>query len=197
MHRPHILARLLLALAVPTVGALAAIGVAGAADGDSRPVQIVPASSSVEDVSGPCDEAEHANDPRCTGVVAPRTTAPTPTVGTTPTTVNGRSGVDISGPCDEAEHANDPRCTGVVAPRTTAPTPTTVNRRSGVDISGPCDEAEHANDPRCTGGVVTDDNRGPGSSGRGDDDRSDDDSGHGSDDGADDDHGSGGHGSDD
>src|SRR4029077_19416864 len=22
----------------------------------------------VEDVSGPCDEAEHANDPRCTGV---------------------------------------------------------------------------------------------------------------------------------
>jgi hypothetical protein len=24
-----------------------------------------------EDISGPCDDAEHANDPRCTGVAAP------------------------------------------------------------------------------------------------------------------------------
>jgi hypothetical protein len=54
-----------------------------------------------EDISGPCDEAEHANDPRCTGVI-----------------VQGNAGgqaqtrVDVSGPCDEAEHANDPRCTG-------------------------------------------------------------------------------------
>jgi hypothetical protein len=51
------------------------------------------------DVSGPCDEAEHANDPRCTG-----TTAPVP--------AQPQGDVDISGPCDEAEHANDPRCTG-------------------------------------------------------------------------------------
>ena len=29
------------------------------------------AASTVEDVSGPCDEAEHANDPRCTGVARP------------------------------------------------------------------------------------------------------------------------------
>jgi hypothetical protein len=28
-----------------------------------------------EDVSGPCDEAEHANDPRCTGATAPQTQA--------------------------------------------------------------------------------------------------------------------------
>ena len=27
-------------------------------------------SNSVEDISGPCDEAEHANDPRCTGAAA-------------------------------------------------------------------------------------------------------------------------------
>jgi hypothetical protein len=52
------------------------------------------------DISGPCDEAEHANDPRCGGQ-APATQAP------------AQGGVDISGPCDEAEHANDPRCTGV------------------------------------------------------------------------------------
>ena len=57
-----------------------------------------------EDISGPCDEAEHANDPRCSGV-APATTT---TVGD-----DDEAGEDISGPCDEAEHANDPRCTGV------------------------------------------------------------------------------------
>jgi hypothetical protein len=59
-----------------------------------------------EDISGPCDEAEHANDPRCAGV-APATTT---TVGD-----DDEAGEDISGPCDEAEHANDPRCTGAQA----------------------------------------------------------------------------------
>lgn len=53
------------------------------------------------DISGPCDEAEHANDPRCAGVVLPA-----PAAGA------AAGGVDISGPCDELEHANDPRCTG-------------------------------------------------------------------------------------
>jgi hypothetical protein len=57
------------------------------------------------DISGPCDEAEHANDPRCAGVAVPNQGAGAP-----------QGGVDISGPCDEPEHANDPRCTGV-APR--------------------------------------------------------------------------------
>ncbi|HET8820347.1 MAG TPA: hypothetical protein VFM57_02295 [Thermoleophilaceae bacterium] len=52
------------------------------------------------DISGPCDEAEHANDPRCTGQ-APAAGSQAPAAG-----------VDISGPCDEAEHANDPRCAG-------------------------------------------------------------------------------------
>jgi len=54
------------------------------------------------DISGPCDEAEHANDPRCNGQApaAGGDQAPAP------------NGVDISGPCDEPEHASDPRCTG-------------------------------------------------------------------------------------
>ena len=59
-----------------------------------------------EDISGPCDEAEHANDPRCAGVAPATTTA----VGD-----DDEAGEDISGPCDEAEHANDPRCTGAQA----------------------------------------------------------------------------------
>jgi hypothetical protein len=59
-----------------------------------------------DDVSGPCDEAEHAGDPRCTGQAAPpRLDDNAPAQG----------GVDISGPCDEAEHAGDPRCTGAPA----------------------------------------------------------------------------------
>lgn len=57
------------------------------------------------DVSGPCDEAEHANDPRCVGAQRPEDND-----------VNDDAddnGVDdVSGPCDEAEHANDPSCTG-------------------------------------------------------------------------------------
>jgi hypothetical protein len=64
----------------------------------------------VNDISGPCDEAEHRNDPRCAGV---STTAPAPASGVTTADDDGPG--DISGPCDEAEHANDPRCTGGAA----------------------------------------------------------------------------------
>ena len=59
------------------------------------------------DISGPCDEAENRNDPRCAGVAVP------PAQGAAPAPVAPQGGVDISGPCDEPEHFNDPRCTGV------------------------------------------------------------------------------------
>ena len=62
------------------------------------------------DISGPCDEAEHRNDPGCTGATAPAP-APAPVV----TTADDDGPGDISGPCDEAEHRNDPRCTGGAA----------------------------------------------------------------------------------
>jgi hypothetical protein len=65
-------------------------------------------TDNAEDISGPCDEAEHANDSRCTGAQAP---APAPAV---PGVTTDEAGEDVSGPCDEAEHANDPRCTGGV-----------------------------------------------------------------------------------
>ncbi len=71
------------------------------------------------DISGPCDEAEHANDPRCAGQ-APSNPAPA-------NKAPAQGGVDISGPCDEAEHANDPRCTGAVGD----------HRGGGGDNSGP------------------------------------------------------------
>ena len=69
-------------------------------------------TNSVEDISGPCDEAEHANDPRCTGVDLAVTD------DSVDDSVTTNSVEDISGPCDEAEHATDPRCTGVAGTST-------------------------------------------------------------------------------
>jgi hypothetical protein len=100
-----------LTLSVALLGIFAAVVVAavGPSDGTSTlPASSTGTTETTEtdnaglDISGPCDEAEHANDPRCTGVNVPAAPAPVQ-----------RGGVDISGPCDEAEHANDPRCTGV------------------------------------------------------------------------------------
>ena len=68
-----------------------------------------PAATTAEDISGPCDEAEHRNDPRCAGASAP---APAPAPAAT---VDDDGPGDISGPCDEAEHRNDARCNGVAA----------------------------------------------------------------------------------
>jgi hypothetical protein len=81
------------------------------------------------DISGPCDKAEHANDPRCGGQ-APATQAP------------AQTGVDISGPCDEAEHANDPRCTGAPTGRVDNSGPGSVN--SGHDDDGDDDDEDHS-----------------------------------------------------
>jgi hypothetical protein len=94
------------------------------------------------DISGPCDEAEHANDPRCGGQ-APAIQAP------------AQGGVDISGPCDEAEHANDPRCTGAPSGRVDNSGPGSVN--SGRDDDADDDHGEE-------------DHSGPGHGGGGDDD---------------------------
>ena len=69
---------------VPALVVAFSVGVALAASGggDDQLAQVAPTSSTIEDstttdattttatgvdVSGPCDEAEHANDPRCTG----------------------------------------------------------------------------------------------------------------------------------
>lgn len=81
-------------------GLLAAVAVVGGLAFATGGGGSAPAPSTV-DVSGPCDEAEHANDPRCTGVT-----------GAAAGDDAREPGEDISGPCDEAEHASDPRCTG-------------------------------------------------------------------------------------
>src|ERR687891_162021 len=92
------------------------------------------------DISGPCDEAEHANDPRCTGGAPAGSSGPGP--GRDDDRGDGfrEPGEDISGPCDEAEHANDPRCTGAAPVGSSGPGPGRDDDRSGPsgpDNSGP------------------------------------------------------------
>ena len=96
----------IIALVVLGLGVGVAIAATSGRDAASErprtaPTGDVTTPAARDDVSGPCDEAEHANDPRCTGA-------------TVRTEDRAREpGEDVRGPCDEAEHANDPRCTGV------------------------------------------------------------------------------------
>ncbi len=130
---------------IAIVGALsvAAVALPGSPFDDS------PSTSG--DISGNCDEAEHANDVECggTGAVSDDDNSSTLSGDDSPSTPG-----DISGNCDEAEHANDVECggTGAVSGDDSPSTPG--------DISGNCDEAEHANDVECggTGAVSDDDN---------------------------------------
>ncbi len=142
--------------------------------------------NNVEDISGPCDEAEHADDPRCASVTVA-------TQGTQPSTSVDDSVTDSS-VTDNSVTDNSVTDNSVDDSVTDNTTDNSVD-----DISGPCDEAEHANDPRCTGAAAdSDDNSGPG---RGDDDDDDDDdddhSGHGGGDDDDDDNSGHGGGDDD
>ena len=92
--------------------------------------------TSVEDISGNCDEAEHATDDRCTGVD-----------GSDDTTVSTPDSVeDVSGNCDEAEHAGDPACggTGTVTSVDDNPhTSTSVDDNGGGSGRGGNDDGGH------------------------------------------------------
>ena len=96
-------------------------------------------SNSVEDVSGNCDEAEHANDAACAG------TATSVDDDATPNSVE-----DVSGNCDEAEHANDAACVGGGTPvdnsthTSVDDNPhTSVDDSSGHGGSGGADDSSH------------------------------------------------------
>lgn len=187
-------------LAIAVIGA----GVAVAADSSSTPVV------GVADVSGPCDELEHATDPRCAASNTPAPEDGTSRQDDVNEDARGRdaepnrdaeANEDVRGPCDEAEHAGDPRC-GAAAPvaqRQNEPEAEDRGREPEVERHDDTPAALESGDDR--GGAsgpseAGDDSRGPGPSG---DDASDEDrSGHGGggsgDDGGSD---SSGHGSDD
>jgi hypothetical protein len=155
-------------LIVALAAAFAVGGGFALADGNSPATQTLElaSTSTAGDISGPCDEAEHANDPRCTG-------QPGPVVPTGTTTVDAST--DISGPCDEAEHANDPRCTGQVGDDDNS------NRGPGGGGGG---EDNSSSGPGSGDGADDNSNSGPGS---GDDDADDDDNSNSGPGGGDDD----------
>ena len=109
------------------VALVLAVGVGVAVAAGTNGGSTTDPASTVVDVKGPCDEAEHANDPECAGAQVPEDDD-ADEQGEDANDDRGRGrdhaeddavdddddqGEDISGPCDEAEHANDPRCTGV------------------------------------------------------------------------------------
>jgi hypothetical protein len=55
--------------------ALASSGSGGGSDDPVTTARTTTGITEVEDLSGPCDEAEHRNDPRCTGTAANTTKA--------------------------------------------------------------------------------------------------------------------------
>ncbi len=132
----------------------------------------------VEDISGPCDEAEHASDPRCAtvSVVAPQAT----TANTTQATPVTQPSVSVD---DSTSNSIDDNSTNNSIDDSTSNSIDDSTSNSIDDISGPCDEAEHANDPRCTGAPLpADDNSGSGGNDDSGHHGGDDDSGHGGDD---------------
>lgn len=89
-----------LAIAVLGVSALTVASVVS--DAEPRQATLTAASSDDEpgDISGPCDEAEHANDPRCaTAPPAPagRAPAPAPPPSSAPATQTGNHVLDARG----------------------------------------------------------------------------------------------------
>jgi hypothetical protein len=132
------------------------IGAAGLSDSTSA----VPVGSVSDDISGPCDEAEHADDPACNGQPG----------GPEDHADDDGQGNDVSGPCDEAEHADDPECTGAPDDDSSGPGPG--GDHQGEDSSGPNENAGPGN---------ADDDQGDDHGHHGGDDEDDDgsDSGHG------------------
>ncbi len=114
-------------------------------------VTVATTSNTVEDVSGPCDEAEHANDPRCTGATVASTddnaTENSVDDHATENSVDDdateNSVEDVSGNCDEAEHANDASCTGVAAPAVADDSGHDVNDDNSGRHSGGSDDSGH------------------------------------------------------
>jgi hypothetical protein len=125
----------------------------------------VTTTAGVEDVSGPCDEVEHATDPRCAGVSVVADDNSVTDNSVTDNSVTDNSVTDNSVTDNSVDDDDD------------------ATSNSVEDVSGPCDEAEHVNDARCTNAAAqADDNSGRGrdNSGRGSDDSGrGDDSGHG------------------
>jgi hypothetical protein len=115
--------------------------------------------TTVEDVRGNCDEAEHANDPSCASMVLPATPAAAPALRPTVSIDDStRNSVDDSATANSVEDSThdsiddngDDDATDNSLGDDTKNSVDDTTSNSVEDVSGPCDEAEHANDPSCT-----------------------------------------------
>jgi hypothetical protein len=140
---------------------------------DNQPAPTV-TTTTAEDISGPCDEAEHANDPRCGRDKARNDDAGAHRGhGGDNEVREAEIGQDVSGPCDEAEHANDPRCaTGVPAGQLGDDEEADDDREAVDDDLGEVDNSGPGSINSGPPGEADDDGgeSGPGGGGEGDDD---------------------------
>lgn len=147
---------------------------AASQSGNSTPT-INPVKTTVQDLSGNCDEAEHANDPACTttsaGVATTKASEPS-------TSLEDSTVISVDNSVEATDNSVDDNATeNSVDDGDDDATENSVDddatENSVEDVSGNCDEAEHANDPSCTGAAApansVDDNSGAGGA---------DDSGH-------------------
>ena len=160
---------LLTALTLVLIAAGATVVLAATGDGGSSPATV--------DLSGPCDEAEHATDPACAGTAAGddrdgddrgRDHAEDDGVGDDRgddnPSADDLSGVDLSGNCDEAEHAADPECAGV-APMTATTTAIDDDTDEFEDNSGPSENSGPDSTSSGSSSSSGADNSGPGGGG--------------------------------
>lgn len=113
--------KMVMALGGAALAALATVLTVALAGSPSPVATVSTLPPAAAEISGPCDEAEHAADPRCTGSAAA-----------------GRAEDDEAD--DRAEDRQDDD---------DAEDRADARREAGEDVRGSCDEAEHAGDPRC------------------------------------------------
>ena len=149
---------------------------AASQSGNSTPT-INTVKTTVQDLSGNCDEAEHANDPACTTTsagVATKASEPSTSLEDS-TQISVDNSVDNSTDNSVDDNATENSVDDVDddATENSVDDDDDATENSVEDVSGNCDEAEHASDPSCTGAAApansVDDNSGSGGA---------DDSGH-------------------
>jgi uncharacterized membrane protein YgcG len=122
---------------------------AASQSGNSTPT-INTVKTTVQDLSGNCDEAEHANDPACTttsaGVATTKASEPS-------TSLEDSAVISVDNSVDNSvdDNATD---NSVDDNATDNSVDDDATENSVEDVSGNCDEAEHANDPSCTGAAA-------------------------------------------
>lgn len=109
MQLPRTTARLALVVTgvLGTAGAVAVGTAAAGGDDDPVPVRTTSSDDGPGDISGPCDEAEHAGDPECAGVVVPGGATTAPSTSAPAPVPTGGGGATIPTPGGTVTYTHD------------------------------------------------------------------------------------------